>query len=369
VRELYLEEPHLYRQIIQAIRQQILDGELKPGDRLPSVRGMSTRWGCTIGTIQHAYQELSSQGLVTTRPGQGTRVVENSSVKSDTPLRRATLIHRAEAFLLEVLTAGYAPNEVEDALRQALERWRTVSEQSSEPKGQVLRYTGSHDLAVAWLATHFNEIVPGHALQLNFTGSLGGLIALAEGKADLAGCHLWDEETNTYNTPFVRRLLPGRHITLVTLAHRRIGMITSPGNPLNLHDLTDLSQPELRFANRQTGSGTRVWLDAHLSRLGIDPHSILGYDHEKKTHTEVAQAVAEGQADVGVGLEASARTYGLDFVLLTGERFDLVFPEKTFNHPAIQKFLTWLKNDEARQIISRLGGYEAVETGKVEQVN
>jgi putative molybdopterin biosynthesis protein len=364
-----MEEQHLYLQIIQAIRQQILDGELKTGDRLPSVRAMSAKWGCTIGTIQHAYQELSSQGLVTTRPGQGTHVVKNPPVKNDTPLRRATLVHRAEAFLLEVLTAGYAPNEVEDALRQALEHWRTISEQPSQPTGQVLSYTGSHDLAVAWLATHFNEIVPGYALQLSFTGSLGGLIALAEGKTDLAGCHLWDAETGSYNIPFIRRLLPGQHIALVTLAQRRIGLITSPGNPLDLQDLSNLSRAGLRIANRQSGSGTRVWLDAHLSRLGIEPQTLLGYNHERMTHSEVAQAVAEGQADVGVGLEAVARTYGLDFILLTSERFDLVFPEKTFNMPAIQRLMEWLQKDEARQAIARLGGYDTANTGKVEQVS
>src|SRR5512136_1565966 len=118
-----MEEPFLYRQVADAIRQKILRGELKPGDRLPSVRAMKAKWGCTVGTVQRAYQELAAQGLVTSHAGQGTRVVGHGPARDDTPLRRAALVHRAEAFLLEVLTAGYSAGEVEDAIRQALDRW------------------------------------------------------------------------------------------------------------------------------------------------------------------------------------------------------------------------------------------------------
>src|SRR3989304_2541815 len=202
-----MEEIYLYRQIADAVRRQILHAELKPGDRLPPVREMMTRWSCTIGTVQRAYQELARQGLVVSHAGQGTRVVDSLPSLDETPLRRASLIHRAEAFLLEVLTAGYAPADVEEAVRQALDRWRAVSQAGVAPAGEVLHFAGSHDLAVARLASYFSEIAPGFSLLLNFSGSLGGLIALAEGKADLAGCHLWDEETDTYNLPFVRRLL------------------------------------------------------------------------------------------------------------------------------------------------------------------
>jgi DNA-binding transcriptional regulator YhcF (GntR family) len=185
-----MEDSYLYRQIGASVRRQIFAGELKPGDRLPSVRAMMTRWNCTIGTVQHAYQELAAQGLITRRAGQGTQVVARLPEQNDTPLGRAALIHRVEAFLLEVLTAGYAPSDVENAVRQTLDRWRAVLQQTSAPTAQTLRFAGSHDMAVTWLATHFDEIAPGWALNLTFSGSLGGLIALAEGKAEIAGCHL-----------------------------------------------------------------------------------------------------------------------------------------------------------------------------------
>jgi len=360
-----MDEPYLYQKIAESIRQNVLDGVLKPGDRLPSVREMAARWDCTIGTVQRAYQELAHQGLLTSRSGRGTQIVENPPIQNDTPLRKANLIHRAEAFLLEVLTAGYPPAEVEEAVQIALDRWRAVANEPNPPAGKLLRFSGSHDLAVAWLATHFAEIAPDFSLKLNFSGSLGGLIALAEGKADLAGCHLWDEQSNDYNLPFVHRLLPGRRTALVTLAHRRLGLIVPPGNPAEVHSLQDLTRPDLFFANRQSGAGTRVWLDENLNRLGISSSQVRGYQNELLTHSDLSRTIAEGQADLGLGLEASARAFGLDFIFQVSERYDLVIPGDCFDHPGIVALRDWLESSAARSALSRLAGYDTSQTGRV----
>jgi molybdate-binding protein/DNA-binding transcriptional regulator YhcF (GntR family) len=364
-----MDEPHLYRQISETMRQEILTGRWKPGDRLPTVREMAEQWNCTIGTIQHAYQELARQGLVTSRAGQGTKVVENLPVLNDTPLRRATLIHRAEAFLLEVLTAGYNLDEVNQAMREAMDRWRTVASQHDPQDEKTLRFSGSHDLALTWLASHFPEIAPGYTLQLSFSGSLGGLIALAEGKADLAGSHLWDEESDCYNQPFIRRLLPGKRVATITLAYRRLGLILPCGNPRNIQNLADLAQPGLRFINRQSGSGTRVWLDLALRKLDVDTSRIAGYGIEKMTHSAVAQAVAENVADVGIGLEGAAISYGLDFLFLIHDRYDLVVSETVMESAPIKALVDWLNQPSTRQVIENLGGYEAGSTGQVEWVS
>lgn len=363
-----MEEPHLYQQIVASVRQDILAGRLNPGDRLPSLREMAEQWGCTLGTAQHAYRALARQGLVVSRVGQGTRVVEKPPLRDDTPLRRATLVQRAGAFLLETLTAGYTPEEVEAALRLALDQYRTITQNPTSPAEGSLRFAGSHDMALTWLAAHFPEIVPHFTLQLGFNGSLGGLIALQQGRADLAGCHLWDEETGAYNTPFVRRLLPGRRVALLTLAHRRQGLILSQGNPKDIQGLADLPRPEVRFANRQPGSGTRVWLDAALSQMGISPVSIHGYANEWLTHTDAARQVAEGVADAALGLETAALAYGLDFVFLVRERYDLVVPAETFETPALERLAAWLRTGDAHQAINELGGYDTGETGKLEWV-
>ncbi len=363
-----MDETYLYEQISASIRQQILNGKLKPGDRLPSVRKMTTQWACSAGTVQRAYQDLARQGLVTSRAGQGTKVLEQLPSQAEMPLRKAALIHRAESFLLEVLTAGYTPPEIEEAVRQALDRWRILAPETTSTPSQTLRFSGSHDLVVTWLASHFPEISPGFDLSVEFSGSLGGLIALAEGKADLAGCHLWDEESDTYNIPFVRRLLPGRRLALVTLAHRRLGLILPKGNPNHVEGLDDLMRQRLRFANRQIGSGSRVWLDANLRKVGISPKQIKGYEVEKMTHLEVALAVAEAEIDVGLGLEAAAESFGLDFIPLTLERYDLVIlAQSTESHPVL-KLIDWLSTPDAQAAIARFGGYETHDTGRMEWV-
>lgn len=360
-----MEEIFLYRQISESIRRQILAGEIKPGDHLPSVREMTQQWNCTIGTVQHAYQELVAQGLITSRAGQGTRVVDHIPEYNDTPLRRLNILHRAESFLLEVLNAGYSQAEVEDAVRLALDRWRAISKPPSTPPPAVIRFSGSHDLAVAWLASHFSEIVPEHSLQPSFTGSMGGLIALVEGNTDLAGCHLWDEFSQTYNIPFVQKLLPGKRMALLHMAERQLGLILSPGNPLKITGLQNLPNPGLRFINRQSGSGTRVWLDSTLRQLGVKTEQICGYEIEMKTHSEIAKTIALGDADIGLGLEASAHTYGLDFIPLTRERYDLVFYADNLENPAIQQLADWLTKPEAKQTFSTLAGYHTADTGRM----
>jgi molybdate-binding protein/DNA-binding transcriptional regulator YhcF (GntR family) len=358
-----MDDRYLYQKIAEAIRQEIFNHKLKPGDQLPSVRAMSNRWNCTIGTVQRAYRELTDQGLVTSRAGQGTRVVEQLPLMDDIPLRRANLVHRAEAFLLEALTSGYTPEEVEDSIRQALDHWRAVNRETPVSDRKTLRFAGSHDLVITWLASHFSEIAPGVKLKLSFNGSLGGLIALANHEADLAGCHLWDEPSKSYNMPYVQRLLPNRRIALVNLAQRHLGLILPPGNPNGVRNLRDLLLPGTRFANRQSGSGTRIWLEARLKEIGIDPAAINGYANEKMTHSEVAREVAEERANAGLGLEAAARSYGLDFIHLAREVYDLILPAENLTMPAIQALLHWLGENVSHDLITGLGGYDASRTG------
>jgi putative molybdopterin biosynthesis protein len=250
-----------------------------------------------------------------------------------------------------------------------LDRWRLPEKENDLREGKTLRFAGSHDLAITWLASHFPEIAPGYSLQLNFTGSLGGLIALAEGRVELAGSHLWDEESNVYNAPFIRRLLPGKRVALVNLAHRRLGLIVPAGNPGKITGLADLARPGLRFVNRQPGSGTRVWLDASLRKLNVETEEIQGYDREKMTHSAVAQAIAEGQADVAIGLEAAALSFGLEFIFLAHERYDLVILPTVLEQIPVKAFLEWLRSPQACQTIEKIGGYDARETGKIEWVN
>lgn len=357
----------LFQEIAETIRQQILNGALQPGDDLLSVREMSERWGCAPGTVQRAYRELALQGLVTTQVGQGSWVARQT--EDYTPLRRATLVNQIEAFMLSILAGGYRPQEIAEATHEVLDRWQARVEEPVKPLKQTLRFVGSHDPTISLIAGHFADLVPGYSLKVTFVGSLGGLIALARYGADIAGCHLWDKETGLYNKPFVQRLLPWRRVALLTLAHRRLGLIVPPGNPAGVQGIEDLTHPNIRFINRQRGAGTRVWLDTQLAECGITSQRVKGYDYEVNTHLEVAGAVAEGRADIGLGVEAAAIAYGLEFIFLTLERYDLAIPVEIWELPAIQALSTWLSTDEAKTAIMELGGYDTHQTGKVEWVN
>ncbi len=365
------DETFLYHRIAGQIRREILEGRLKPGDRLPSIREQTSIWHCTQGTIQRAYQELAALGLLVSQAGKGTRVagrIDPQLMQAQGPLRRASLVQKADAFLLEAITAGFDLNEVSQAVDLALDRWRSLEFEIEAPAERVLRFSGSHDSAVSWLAGNMREVTPGVELQVTFSGSLGGLMALAEGRADLAGCHLWDPETRTYNLPFIRKLFPGRKMAAIRLADRRLGWITQAGNPLAISALEDIARPELRYVNRQPGSGTRVWLDASLERLGLDPQKINGYEDEKHTHAEVARAVAEGQADFGLGLEAAAAAFQLDFIFLVKESYDLVLPASALERQPFKTILNWLAGDQARRRLGGLIGYDTHLTGSVQWV-
>ena len=367
-----MEETILYHQIAEAIRKDILTGRYKSGDRLPSVRQLCADWNCTPGTIQRAYQELAREGLLVSRAGRGTQVagaVSQAKAQGQETIRRANLVNRMEAVLLEALTAGYDLNDIQQAMDLAMDRWRTLSVSQTVPPAKTLRFAGSHDMVMNDLAHFFfGEVTQGVTLDLAYTGSLGGLIALVEGSADLAGCHLWDAESDTYNLPFARRLLPGKSILVVSLAHRRQGLIVPPGNPHNIHGLADLLRPGVRFVNRQSGSGTRVWLDAMFLKLKLDPKQVNGYMDERMTHSDVARAVAMRSADVGLGLETAAKAYGLDFIYLNQERYDLIMTSETANWPVVQHLIGWLGSEEGKRFVEKHPGYESQETGRIQTI-
>jgi len=361
-----LDEEYLYLQIASSIRRDIVNGLYKPGDSLPSIRSYSETWHCTIGTVQRAFQKLASQGIVTTHIGKRTEVIGSLTTEPVDTLRRANLIHHAETFLLEVITSGYTTSEVENAFKTAVDRWRSVSQSHEVASNKTLRFAGSHDLAVAWMATHFQDFAPGYQLHLTFSGSISGLVALTEGKCDLAGSHLYDDQSGTYNIPFLKSLYPNEKLAVITLAQRHLGLIVKPGNPKKILSIADLIREDVTFINRHSGSGTRVYLDSELKKLGIESRQINGYMTQKTTHSEVASEIAEDHADVGLGLEAAAKAFNLDFVFLTLECYDLILKAKTFEAEPIQNMIKWIKGEDFHALLSRLSGYEYAESGNVQ---
>jgi len=223
---------------------------------------------------------------------------------------------------------------------------------------------GSHDLALDLLACHLADSPGGARLASAHVGSLGGLRALAQREAHFAGTHLLDPETDEYNVPYIRRVLPDIPLKLVNLAYREVGLMVLPGNPRGIGSVGDLPREDVVFINRQRGAGTRVLLDDLLDTAGIAPESISGYGREVTTHTMVAAAILGGAADTGLGIRAAAAALGLDFVPLASERYDLAIPAEHAAHPGVQQVLAAAATDGFRQAVLALGGYDLRDSGR-----
>lgn len=371
----YRTKTYLYEKIADTLRQQIASGELQPGDRLPSVRDIGEQWGCTPGTVSRAYSLLAEEGLVTSYQGGGTRVTAPEGQTTRPSWQWAALINRGEQYLLEAISSGHSPAQAEAALAVAIARWRELAQQSpvtavspSAAASNSLRFVGSHDLLIEFVARLLHEVDPDAQMDVEYAGSLGGLMALAQGAADLAGIHLWDGETDAYNAPFVRRVLPGRPMRLVGLAYRALGLVVPPGNPQNLSGLAGLAKPGVRLVNRQSGSGTRVWLDWQLQAAGTETTAVAGYDHVVTTHLQVARTVADGEATAGLAIAAAGAAFGLDFIPLTRERYDLVIPQALWENSAVQTLVYLIRGDHFRTAVAALEGYDPVEEPSVSMI-
>ncbi len=93
-----------------------------------------------------------------------------------------------------------------------------------------------------------------------------------------------------------------------------------------------------------------------------------GLTTEVLTHGDVAQAVAEGGADVGLAIGAVASNYGLEFVPLQWEPYDLVVTSDVWDEPAVQGLVRWLKLPSSRAMFAVMGGYSATNSGHVNKI-
>jgi molybdate-binding protein/DNA-binding transcriptional regulator YhcF (GntR family) len=362
----------LYQQIADQLRQLIATEQIKPGDRLPSIRQLSRLLNINPNTVCRAYLELEQENVLVSRRGGGTSVKSRDVSQEVRSGRQKKLMENMNEDIVKSLSQGYRPEELEAAFYLSLERWREERQQEAEEpeevvaegkEDNVIRIVGSHDLALNILLDLLRQRVDGLQTEVTHAGSLGGLIALQEERADLAGTHLLDEETGEYNYPYVKRILTGRELAIVNLSFRIQGLMYASGNPRKIKGLEDLRRQDIVFVNRQKGSGTRVLLDLQLKRQGISPSDITGYETEFNTHLAVASYIAHGNADVGLGIEAAALSCGLAFQPLFRERYDLVIPVANYRSPRLAPMLEIIASDDFKKIVDGVGGYDTSQTG------
>ncbi len=206
-----------------------------------------------------------------------------------------------------------------------------------------LYFIGSHDPLI-------DLVISRHNWKAIYVGSYGGLMALKRGEGEVAGVHIYDPEGGDYNVSIVKKI-GLRDIYVVGLFEREQGFIVQRGNPKGIADVKDLLRSDVVIVNRPRGTGTRALLDIMLEKLareiGVSIEELVkkirGYSHEVRTHTAVAAAVAQGRADVGVGVRFAAEAYGLDFIPIGWEQYDLVVRKDAFEK-ALQLTKAVLKN-------------------------
>jgi molybdate-binding protein len=264
------------------------------------------------------------------------------------------------AELVELVEVKISPGFIEKYYQSKAHAFMVQQILLPEARGKkMVVLSGSHDPALELLAASSGDTLEVISLPV---GSLDGLVALRQGMCNATGCHLYDSASGDFNTTYVHHFFPDRVMVLLTLANREQGLIVQPGNPHHVKGLDDLTR-DLRFINRNRGSGTRIWLDEKLNTLGISPAQINGYFDEAGTHTEVAKAIKRNQAQVGLGIHAAAVAHQLDFIPLFQERYDLVVPQDFITDQDYSPLFDRFYSGEFRQAVENMAGYDITQLG------
>jgi len=250
---------------------------------------------------------------------------------------------------------------VESNAKAGLEQAR---QKSRRIEGALLA-SGSNDPILDVLHTYVKKSYPEFYVFSANTGSTDGLKALNMGYTDIAWSHLFDPKSGEYNIPFLSNYLPNLKPVVINLFRRDLGFVVAPKNPLHIHGFEDLTEKGIGFINRQKGSGTRVLLDYKLKEFKVPPAKINGYEKEVYTHFEVGLAILSKEANVGIATIAVSKLFGLSFIPITHESFDMILDRSTFFEKGVQAFIEILNSQDFRDRVERLGNYDFKNSGKI----
>ncbi|MDM0109805.1 substrate-binding domain-containing protein [Variovorax sp. J22R24] len=221
----------------------------------------------------------------------------------------------------------------------------------------LLRMHASHGFAVEALHDALGRA--GIETELRYCGSTEAVASLDMGGCEVAGFHVPVGEFEAESVAHYAQWLKPATQKLIGVATRRLGLMVAKGDPKKVYGIRDLARPDIRFINRQSGSGTRFLLDLLLRKDGVDPAKVHGYEQCELTHAAVAAYVASGMADVGFGVETPARHFKLDFVPVQTERYFLLCEDKALESPGVREMLAIIRGDDFKATVNRLAGYQA----------
>ena len=208
------------------------------------------------------------------------------------------------------------------------------------------------DPAVSLLAEHLKNATGTELIAIPSSSSRA-LELLGAGLVHMAGTHL-----GTRSCPVPKGC------RTFAYAEWEEGLVVADGNPKGLRSVADLCSGKVRIINREIGSGSRALLDEGLNQCGGNSHDVAGYDVMAPGHLAAAFAVKRGEADCCVAPRIAAQAFGLSFVPLVSERYDLVISEEWIELPSVQALLNALQRSKFRRELSALGGYDTTSTGE-----
>lgn len=233
--------------------------------------------------------------------------------------------------------------------------------QSDQDGGNRILVAGC-DPAISVLARHVRGA--GIELVLAHRNSSQSLALLKDGCVHIAGTHLRDESTGESNIPDIGRLFPKNAVAVIAYAVWEEGIVTARGNPKGIRGVEDFARADIAIANREAGAGSRRFLDAQLQRLGIKSRKVRGYQNEVHGHLPAAWQVLSGAADACIATRGAARVFGLGFIPLASERYDLAIRRQHLGLPRIQMLLDTLSRPSFRRELESLGGYDTKAAGR-----
>ncbi|WP_445490756.1 substrate-binding domain-containing protein [Niallia sp. 03133] len=220
------------------------------------------------------------------------------------------------------------------------------------------------DSSLDILAKHFEAKGKAYRPLRSYIGSLNGLLAMYKGLADIVSTHLFDGDTNTYNIPYIKKLLVSHSFIVIRYINRQAGFYIESGNPKNIKGWNDLKRHDIKILNREIGSGARILLDEQLRLHQIKKKDVIGYNQECMSHYSVAAGISQGKADIGIGIEKTSYTAGVDFIPLITENYDLVILKSEKNKELIQMIKEIIESEELKSELKAVG-YDVEETGKI----
>jgi putative molybdopterin biosynthesis protein len=246
-----------------------------------------------------------------------------------------------------------------EALRSDLAR---VLDEAHDQQHQLLSVRASHDMALPVLQRHIADTADLH-IEITFQSSVDALRSLNDRQCLIAGFHVpdWVAAPPIF-VKALKPLLEPRLHTLIGCSRRTQGLMMRREFAARVCGFTDIANLQLRFVNRQPGSGTRMLIDHLMERQAVAPDALLGYDeHVEHSHVAVALCIASGVADVGIGVEAAALEFGLHFVPLVEENYFLGCLKEDLSRASIDRLRAVLASPRWRVILASLPGYRASE--------